>query len=116
MKAIKEIASDPATGVMAAAPASLDFYGEDVFNADAMRAYPPKEICKKLFATIDDGAPLDPSIAGEVAHAMKKWAIDRGATHFTHWFQPLTGSTAEKHDSFLEPKMAKPFSLSAART
>ena len=72
-----------------------------------MRAYLPKDICKKLFATIDGGAPLDPSIAGEVAHAMKKWAIDRGATHFTHWFQPLTGSTAEKHDSFLEPEDGK---------
>ncbi|WP_366979154.1 glutamine synthetase III [uncultured Fibrobacter sp.] len=89
---------------MAAAPANIDFYGEDVFNADAMRTYLPKDVCKKLFATIEGGAPLDPSIAGEVAHGMKKWALDRGATHFTHWFQPLTGSTAEKHDSFLEPE------------
>ncbi|WP_173468742.1 glutamine synthetase III [Fibrobacter succinogenes] len=104
LKAIKEIASEAAGANMAAAPASIDFYGEDVFNADAMRTYLPKDICKKLFATIDDGAPLDPSIAGEVAHGMKKWALDRGATHFTHWFQPLTGSTAEKHDSFLEPE------------
>ena len=104
LKAIKEIASEAAGANMAAAPANIDFYGEDVFNADAMRTYLPKDICKKLFATIDDGAPLDPSIAGEVAHGMKKWALDRGATHFTHWFQPLTGSTAEKHDSFLEPE------------
>ena len=103
LKAIKEIASENAGANLPAAPASLDFYGEDVFNAEAMRAYLPKDICKKLFATIDEGAPLDASIANEVAHAMKKWAIDRGATHFTHWFQPLTGSTAEKHDSFLEP-------------
>ncbi len=107
LKAIKEIASEAAEGVMPAAPASLDFYGEDVFNAEAMRTYLPKDICKKLFATIDEGAPLDASIANEVAHAMKKWAIDRGATHFTHWFQPLTGSTAEKHDSFLEPENGK---------
>ena len=107
LKAIKEIASEAAGANLPAAPANIDFYGEDVFNADAMRTYLPKEICKKLFATIDDGAPLDPSIAGEVAHAMKKWAIDRGATHFTHWFQPLTGSTAEKHDSFLEPENGK---------
>nr|WP_298770777.1 glutamine synthetase III [uncultured Fibrobacter sp.] len=104
LKAIKEIASEGAKGVMAAAPANIDFYGEDVFNADAMRTYLPKDVCKKLFATIEGGAPLDPSIAGEVAHGMKKWALDRGATHFTHWFQPLTGSTAEKHDSFLEPE------------
>jgi glutamine synthetase len=104
MKAIKEIAAEVAGANMAAAPANIDFYGEDVFNAEAMRTYLPKDICKKLFATIDDGAPLDPSIAGEVAHGMKKWALDRGVTHFTHWFQPLTGSTAEKHDSFLEPE------------
>nr|WP_304246631.1 glutamine synthetase III [Fibrobacter succinogenes] len=107
LKAIKEIASENAGANLPAAPASLDFYGEDVFNAEAMRAYLPKDICKKLFATIDEGAPLDASIANEVAHAMKKWAIDRGATHFTHWFQPLTGSTAEKHDSFLEPENGK---------
>ena len=107
MKAIKEIAAVPAAGIMAATPANIDFYGEDVFNAEAMRAYLPKDVCKKLFATIDEGAPLDASIANEVAHAMKKWAMDRGATHFTHWFQPLTGSTAEKHDCFLEPENGK---------
>ena len=107
MKAIKAIAAENAGGTLPAAPASLEFYGEDVFNAEAMRAYLPKDICKKLFATIEGGAPLDSSIANEVAHAMKKWAIDRGATHFTHWFQPLTGSTAEKHDSFLEPENGK---------
>ena len=105
---IGEIAALPAAGTMAPEPASLDFYGEDVFNAEAMRAYLPKEICKKLFATIEDGAALDPDIAGAVAHAMKKWAMDRGATHFTHWFQPLTGSTAEKHDAFLEVENGKP--------
>ncbi|MBR6855473.1 MAG: glutamine synthetase III, partial [Fibrobacter sp.] len=107
MKAIKAIAAENAGGTLPAAPASLEFYGEDVFNEEAMRNYLPKEICKKLFATIEGGAPLDSSIANEVAHAMKKWAIDRGATHFTHWFQPLTGSTAEKHDSFLEPENGK---------
>ena len=104
MSAITEIAEAPAAGIMAASPANVDFYGEDVFNSDAMKAYLPKDVCKKLFATIENGVALDPSIAGEVAHAMKKWAMDRGATHFTHWFQPLTGSTAEKHDSFLEPE------------
>ncbi|MCQ2100146.1 MAG: glutamine synthetase III [Fibrobacter sp.] len=104
MNAITEIAEAPAAGIMAAATANVDFYGEDVFNSEAMKAYLPKDVCKKLFATIENGVALDPSIAGEVAHAMKKWAMDRGATHFTHWFQPLTGSTAEKHDSFLEPE------------
>ncbi|SHK78202.1 glutamine synthetase [Fibrobacter sp. UWB12] len=106
-KAIYDIATAPVSAVMPAAPANVDFYGEDVFNADAMRTYLPKDICEKLLATIDEGVALDPSIAGDVAHAMKRWAMDRGATHFTHWFQPLTGSTAEKHDSFLEPSGCK---------
>ena len=102
-KTIYDIATATPAPVKPAEPVNVDFYGEDVFNAEAMRSYLPKDICEKLLATIDEGAPLDPNIAGDVAHAMKKWAMDRGATHFTHWFQPLTGSTAEKHDSFLEP-------------
>ncbi|MBQ3776493.1 MAG: glutamine synthetase III [Fibrobacter sp.] len=106
-KAIYDIATAPVSAVMPAAAANVDFYGEDVFNADAMRTYLPKDICEKLLATIDEGVALDPSIAGDVAHAMKRWAMDRGATHFTHWFQPLTGSTAEKHDSFIEPSGGK---------
>ncbi|ACX74725.1 glutamine synthetase, type III [Fibrobacter succinogenes subsp. succinogenes S85] len=106
-KAIYDIATAPVSAVMPAAPANVNFYGEDVFNADAMRTYLPKDICEKLLATIDEGVALDPSIAGDVAHAMKRWAMDRGATHFTHWFQPLTGSTAEKHDSFIEPSGGK---------
>lgn len=100
---IAEIAKAATAPVKPAETVNVDYYGEDVFNANAMKVYLPKDICKKLLATIEQGAPLDPNIAGEVAHAMKKWAMDRGATHFTHWFQPLTGSTAEKHDSFLEP-------------
>ncbi|MCF0221141.1 MAG: glutamine synthetase III, partial [Fibrobacter sp.] len=100
---IDEIAKAATLPVKAAETVNVDYYGEDVFNANAMKVYLPKDICKKLLATIEQGAPLDANIAGEVAHAMKKWAMDRGATHFTHWFQPLTGSTAEKHDSFLEP-------------
>ena len=106
-KTINEIAKAPTAPVKPAAPVNVDFYGEDVFNIDAMREYLPKDVCEKLIATINEGAALDPSIAGDVAHAMKKWAMDRGATHFTHWFQPLTGSTAEKHDSFLEPNGCK---------
>ncbi|MBR6450974.1 MAG: glutamine synthetase III [Fibrobacter sp.] len=106
-KAIYDIATSPVSGTMSATPVNVDFYGEDVFNAEAMRTYLPKDICEKLLATIDEGIALDASIAGDVAHAMKRWAMDRGATHFTHWFQPLTGSTAEKHDSFLEPSGCK---------
>ena len=106
-KAIYDIATATPAPVKPAEPVNIDFYGEDVFNADTMRSYLPKDICEKLLATIDEGVALDPNIAGDVAHAMKKWAMDRGATHFTHWFQPLTGSTAEKHDSFLEPSGCK---------
>ena len=66
-----------------------------------MRERLPKSVYKKLKQTIEDGSELDPSIADVVAHAMKDWAVDNGATHYTHWFQPLTGVTAEKHDSFI---------------
>ncbi len=83
-------------------------FGADVFGDEAIRTYLSKDTAKKLQATIQDGKPLDPSIAGEVAHAIKKWAMDRGATHYTHWFLPMTGSTAEKHDSFLEMKDGEP--------
>ncbi len=83
-------------------------YAEDVFTRETMKKYLSKDTCRKLLATIDGGQPLDPSIAGEVAHAMRHWAMDRGATHYTHWFLPLTGSTAEKHDAFLEIKDGQP--------
>ena len=78
-------------------------YGSDVFNERAMRDYLSKDTAEALLHTMRDHAPLDPSIANEVAHALKQWGMERGATHFTHWFQPLTGSTAEKHDAFFEP-------------
>ena len=81
----------------------LKGYGEDVFSEEAIRAFLPKGVAAKLLATMRDGKPLDPSIADAVASGMKDWAIGKGATHFTHWFQPLTGGTAEKHDAFLEP-------------
>jgi glutamine synthetase len=68
-----------------------------------MREWLSGKVYKAIKATIQDGTPLDPAIAEEIADAMKSWAISKGATHFTHWFQPLTGTTAEKHDSFLTP-------------
>ena len=80
-----------------------EIFGEYVFNESTMRSKLPKEVFKKLKKTIDYGEPLDPSIANDVAHAMKEWAVDKGATHYTHWFQPMTGITAEKHDSFISP-------------
>ncbi len=81
----------------------LAMYGEDVFNLKVMKDYLPKPVYKKLLSTIQNGESLDSQIADDVANAMKRWAISKGATHYTHWFQPLTGTTAEKHDSFIEP-------------
>src|SRR5574344_1419665 len=78
-------------------------FGSLVFNDNAMREKLPAETYKALKKTIQIGEPLDINIANAVASAMKDWAIERGATHFTHWFQPMTGITAEKHDSFLTP-------------
>ena len=90
--------------------AATDF-GADVFGEEAIKTYLSKDTAKKLQATIREGKPLDPSIAGEVAHGIRHWAMDRGATHYTHWFLPMTGSTAEKHDSFLEIKDGEPIML-----
>ena len=81
----------------------LKTYGEDVFSEKEIRSHLSKPVAAKLIATMRDGKPLDPTIADAVADGMKKWALERGATHFTHWFQPLTGGTAEKHNAFLEP-------------
>ena len=78
-------------------------FGERVFNDETMKKYLPKGTYKDLKQTIEDGKPLDIKIANIVAHAMKEWAIENGATHYTHWFQPMTGITAEKHDSFISP-------------
>ena len=78
-------------------------FGENVFNDAVMRARLPKATYKALKKTIEEGKPLDLDTANVVAHEMKEWAVEKGATHYTHWFQPLTGVTAEKHDAFLNP-------------
>jgi glutamine synthetase len=80
-----------------------DLFGINVFNEETQRNRLPKQIFKALQRTVKEGAPLDPTIADAVAAAMKDWAIEKGATHYTHIFQPMTGITAEKHDSFLAP-------------
>ena len=80
-----------------------ELFGSNVFNDEVMKNLLPKEVYTSLRRTIDTGAPLDSSIASAVANAMKDWAVSKGATHYTHWFQPLTNLTAEKHDSFIEP-------------
>ncbi len=80
----------------------VDEFGKYVFNRDKMQKYLSKQVYKSLIQSIDGGKPLDRSIADGVATGMKQWATDMGATHYTHWFQPLTGGTAEKHDAFVE--------------
>ena len=84
-------------------PGVDELFGSNVFTDSMMKARLPKPAYQALRKTIDEGAPLDPWVADVVANAMKDWAIEKGATHFTHWFQPLTGITAEKHDSFICP-------------
>ena len=91
------------TDITTAALTAVTSYGEDVFSVSAIRKHLSKPVAAKLIATMRDGKPLDPTIADAVAAGMRKWAEEKGATHFTHWFQPLTGGTAEKHDAFLEP-------------
>ena len=78
-------------------------FGSMVFNDTIMKERLPKETYKALKKTIQEGKALDISVANVVANAMKDWAVEKGATHFTHWFQPMTGITAEKHDSFISP-------------
>src|SRR5699024_9322220 len=80
-----------------------EIYGSMVFNEHTMQERLPSATYKSLLKTIREGAPLEIEVANVVAHAMKEWAIEKGATHFTHWFQPLSGITSEKHDSFLDP-------------
>ncbi len=102
---IRDIAANAAPPAFDAAKAvSPDqYYGDDVFSLAAMREYLSTAVYEKLLRTVHERAPLAPEIAGEVAHAMKEWALSKGATHYTHWFQPLNEATAEKHDAFLEP-------------
>ncbi|AWR85504.1 glutamine synthetase III [Meiothermus taiwanensis] len=92
-KDVRQVSSDIAGQVFAS----------DVLDMDELRELVSKPVWKSLQATIEKGAPLDPSIADTIALAMKKWALEKGATHYTHWFHPLTGYTAEKHDSFFVP-------------
>ena len=80
-----------------------DIFGRYVFGLATMRKRLPKDVFRKLAKTIRDGERLNPEIADVVANAMKDWAIENGATHYTHWFHPMTGLTAEKHDAFLSP-------------
>ncbi|MCR5416722.1 MAG: glutamine synthetase III [Pseudobutyrivibrio sp.] len=81
-----------------------EIFGSMVFNDETMKERLPKDAYKALKKTVEEGRPLERELANVIAHAMKEWAIELGATHFTHWFQPMTGVTAEKHDSFIQPE------------
>jgi glutamine synthetase len=104
LQAIKDVEAyvPPAVSFMAA-EAPGEIFGENVFSKTVMQKRLPKSVFKSVIATIEHSAPLDPLVADAVASAMKDWAVEKGATHYAHVFYPLTGLTAEKHDSFLEP-------------
>jgi glutamine synthetase len=103
--AVRALAAKAPTGARFPLPEEslTETYGAFVFNDAAQRKHLPRDTYKRLRRTINLGEALDPSIAGTVANAMKDWAVSHGATHYSHWFQPMTGSTAEKQDSFITP-------------
>lgn len=96
-------AYEPPAASFAPAEVPGEIFGENVFSKSVMQKRLPKAVYKSVIATIEHSKPLDPSVADAVAVAMKDWAMEKGATHYAHVFYPLTGLTAEKHDSFLEP-------------
>jgi glutamine synthetase len=104
MQAIKDVeAYVPPEVSLIAGEAPGEIFGENVFSKSVMQKRLPKQVFKSVMATIEHGEPLNPMVADAVASAMKDWALEKGATHYAHVFYPLTGKTAEKHDSFLEP-------------
>lgn len=101
--AIKEAQNRISPEIKATSSKISEFFGENVFTQKKMGDYLSKEVHEKLISSIDQGELINQDDANQIATAMKLWAMEKGATHYTHWFQPLTGSTAEKHDSFFEP-------------
>ena len=93
----------PPAGSLVLGERSGETFGQNVFGRATMQSRLPKSVFKSLMATVEQGKPLDPTVADVVASAMKDWAIEKGATSYAHVFYPLTGLTAEKHDSFYEP-------------
>ena len=96
-------ANGAALGALDLTIADNQVFGANVFSPAVQRSRLPKHVYKALHRTLARGEALDTTLADSVAQAMKEWAMEKGATHYTHWFQPLTGSTAEKHDSFYAP-------------
>ncbi|MDR1526605.1 MAG: glutamine synthetase III [Dysgonamonadaceae bacterium] len=105
-KAVEEAFKKKAVVVSAPVPLTSDYYGELVFDKKQWTKYLPKDTVKSLTGVIEKGETLDSTLADSVATGMKTWAIEKGATHYTHWFQPLTEGTAQKHDSFIEYESA----------
>ena len=102
-KMVEAAINHRAVEVKAPASSPTEYFGTKVFGKEAMRRYLNKTIYEQLLDTMQRGTPLTPDIADNVAAGMRQWAMDNGADHYTHWFQPLTGGTAEKHDAFAEP-------------
>ncbi|GHV66484.1 glutamine synthetase [Bacteroidia bacterium] len=102
-KVVNEAIKRKAVVVNAPEGRPCDYFGHNVFNNEKMLKYLPKKCYEELRNTIENGTPLNPETADVIAEGMKKWATELGVTHYTHWFQPLTGGTAEKHDSFIDP-------------
>ena len=100
---VEEALSHVAVPAQAPAGRSTDYFGELVFGRNVMRRYLDRETYEALIQTMEHGTPLTREVADGIAAGMKQWAVEHGADHYTHWFQPLTGGTAEKHDSFAEP-------------
>src|SRR5215217_2388591 len=101
--ALKEAQSRVSPEVKAPSTRISEFFGMNVFDKKKMKDFLSKEVYEKLVSAIDQGELINHEDANQIATAMKAWAMGKGATHYTHWFQPLTGTTAEKHDSFFEP-------------
>ena len=106
-EALKEMHTRPAAEVATHAKRISEIYATDVFTRQQMRQYLSKGVYDSVVDSIEQGRRIDRSIANQVAEGMKVWAIEHGATHYTHWFQPLNDSTAEKHDAFIEPSLDK---------
>ena len=102
-KAMEDVLNRTARKVELPSVKTSDYYGVNVFNQHKMQSYLSKEAFQEVKSAIEEGKKIDRRIANQIASGMKAWAVDRGATHYTHWFQPLTGATAEKHDAFFEP-------------
>lgn len=101
--ALKEAQTREIPEVKAPSSKISEFYGSNVFDKKKMKEYLSKDVFEKLISSINQGELINHDDANQIAAAMKSWAMSKGATHYTHWFQPLTGTTAEKHDSFFEP-------------